>query len=379
MKKKLLSIISMLLVVTTLCTSLFACKPHVCKFNQRVVKDELLVAEANYEHADVYKSSCECGKVSDSETFQSGALLKHGVGTKADMLKDKKILMVGCSYTYYGNVVIRTDRLVGDIEARSNDEGYFYHFCRLHGADVNVVDWCYGGHGYRNIFSEKCEADRECNGVNHLANLTDYNYDYVVLQDVNWGSNNSKYIGDKNYVEYVKNLMQKFKDANPNVKFLFSFQPAIIFQGAKLYAWRDMVKPLEEEGLIVVDWGTLIYDIWTGAVSVPDSKYEYDKQSFIVSNSKEDGYHQNMLAGYLTTLMLYCTITGETAVGQPYEFASDYTLNIEFYPTTYKKKYYKYIKETNFDEIIQDAAEMNSLQQLVDQYVRTQQYTKYCN
>ena len=166
--------------------------------------------------------------------------------------------------------------------------------------------------------------------------------------------------------------MQKFKDANPNVKFYFSFQPAIIFQGAKTYAWRDMIEPLEKEGLIVVDWGTLIYDIWTGAVNVPNSKYTYNKESFIVSNSKEDGYHQNILSGYLTTLMLYCTITGETAVGQPFEFASYNTY-------LYKTQHYKYITETNFDVIMGDAEEMRNLQILVDDYIRTQHYIKYCN
>ncbi len=374
MKKKLLGLVSMLLVVCTLFSTLAGCHKHEFK---RIVKDGLKVADATYDHATIYKMSCECGEVSD-ETFQTGSLLKHEVGAKADMLKDKRILMVGCSYTYYGNVVIDINRLIGDIEQRRNDKGYFYQFCKLQGAEVNVTNWCYGGHGYYNIFNEKCEADRVCKGVNHLANLTDYNYDYVVLQDIGWGED--KYPGDEAYVEYVKNLMQKFKDANPDVKFLYSFQPAIIFQGdSGRYFWRDMIKPLEEEGLIVADWGTLIYDIWTGAAKVPNSKYTYNKESFIVSNSKEDGYHQNMLAGYLTALMLYCTITGETAVGQPFEFASDGDLHTLFNTAYYKYEHYKYIKETNFDLIMKDAEEMRNIQILADEYVRTQQYTKYCN
>ena len=375
MKKKLLSIVSMLLVVCTLFSTLAGCHKH--QF-ERIVKEELKVADATYEHANIYKKSCECGEVSD-ETFQSGSLLKYEVGSKADMLDGKKILMVGCSYTYYGNVVIKNNNTDCNIEERSNDPGYFYQFCKLQGADVNVVDWCYGSHGYRNLFSEKCERAGACKGRNHLADLTDKNYDYVVLQDIGWGS---KYPGDEEYVEYVKNILKIFKDANPNVKFLFSFQPAIIFQAdneSKGYFWGDMIKPLEEEGLIVVDWGTLIYDIWTGAVKVPNSKYTYNKQSFIVSNDTTDGYHQNMLAGYLTALMLYCTITGETAVGQPFEFASDRDVHAMFNTVAYKYEHYKYIKETNFDVIMKDAEEMRNIQILVDQYVRTQQYTKYFN
>lgn len=373
MKKRFLGIVSTLLVVCTLFSTLTGCHKH--QF-ERIVKEELKVAEANYEHGDIYKMSCDCGEISE-QTFQAGKTLKYEVGSKTEALNGKKILMVGCSYTYFGNVVIRTDRTIGSLELRSNDKGYFYQLCKLKGADVNVVDWCYGGHGYRNIFGTNCDAYRNCQGFNHLADLTDYNYDYVVLQDIGWGS---KYPGDEGYVEYVKNLMQKFKDANPDVKFYFSFQPAIIFQGAEKYSWRDMVKPLEEEGLIVVDWGTLCYDIWTGAVKVPNSKYTYNKQSFIVSQSKEDGYHQNMLAGYLTTIMLYCTITGETTVGQPFEFATDTNIEmIHFNTAQYKFDYYKHIKETNFDLILKDAEEINNLQVLADEYIRTQQYTKYCN
>ena len=377
MKKRLLSIVSMLLVVSTLFTSLFACKPHVCKFNKRIVKDELFVAEANYEHANLYKLSCECGKVSDSETFQVGKTLKYDVGTKSDALDGKKILMVGCSYTYYGHVVLKTGNEHQTLnEKRLNDKGYFYYMCKESGADVSVTDWCFGGHGFKDFFEDACSANRGCDGFNHYAQLTDKYYDYVVLQDIDWGN---KYIGDENYVKYFKDIMKIFQDANPNVKIYLSFQAAIIFQATGKYQWRDTIKTLEKEGLIVVDWGTLCYDIWTGAAQVPNSKYTYDKQSFIVSNNKEDGYHQNMLAGYLTTLMLYCTITGETAIGQPFKFASNPELNLAFHPMTYRSEHYRYIRETNFDLIIEDEEEMYNLQVLADEYIRTQQYTKYCN
>ena len=377
MKKRLFSIVSILLVACTLLSSLFACKPHECKFNQRIVKDELFVSEANYEHANLYKLSCECGNVSDTETFQVGKTLKYDVGTKSDALNGKTILMVGCSYTYYGHVVMKTGREYTQLnEKRLNDKGYFYYMCKESGADVSVTDWCFGGHGLEDLFGDACKADRGCDGFNHYAQLTDKYYDYIVLQDIGWGN---AYMGDKGYVEYFKGVMKIFQDANPNVKIYLSFQPAIIFQGSEKYQWRDTVKTLEQAGLIVVDWGTLVYDIWTGAVEVPNSKYTYDKQSFIVSNDKEDGYHQNMLAGYLTTLMLYCTITGETAVGQPFKFATNPDLNTAFHPLTFKSEHYRYIRETNFDLIIEDDEEMRNLQVLADEYIRTQQYTKYCN
>ena len=52
MKKKLLSIVSMLLVVCSLFSTLAGCHKHEFK---RVVKEELKVADATYEHADIYK------------------------------------------------------------------------------------------------------------------------------------------------------------------------------------------------------------------------------------------------------------------------------------------------------------------------------------
>jgi len=369
----------MLLVVSTLFTSLFACKPHECKFNKRVVKDELFVAEANYEHAEVYKLSCECGKVSDSETFQVGKTLKYEVGTKSDALNGKKILFVGNSFTYYGNVVMRTGREHQTLnDKRLNDKGYFYYMCKESGADVSVTDWCFGGHSFKDFFGDACRANRGCDGFNHYAQLTDKYYDIVVLQDTSWSA--EEQAENPDYFEYVKGIFQIFKDANPNVKIFFFLQPAVVTKIAGDYHWKSVAKRIDNEtDVTVVDWGTLVYDIWSGTAKVPNSKYTYNKQSFIVSNDKSDGYHQNMLAGYLTTLMLYCTITGETAIGQPFKFASDPTLNLEFHPMTFKGQYYNYIKETNFDLIIEDEEEMHNLQVLADEYIRTQQYTKYCN
>ncbi len=377
MKKKLLGIVSMLLVVCSLFSTLFGCAPHEHEF-KRVVRDDLKVADATYDHATLYKMSCDCGEISD-KTFQTGKTLKYDVGANADMLKDKKVLFIGNSYTYYGNVVIRTGREYKKLdENRLNDKGYFYYMCKQSGADVSVTDWCYGGHAFKDFFGDACRADRGCDGYNHYAELTDKNYDIVVLQDSAW--TDEEKAENPDYVEYVKGIFKIFQDANPNVKIFFFFQPAIIFQEGT-YHWKGYVQQIEEEtDAIVVDWGTLVYDIWTGAAKVPNSKYTYNKESFIVSNSKSDGYHQNMLAGYLTTLMLYCAITGETAVGQPFKFATDTLLDSSNFNTAFfKYDYYKYIKETNFDVILKDEEEMRNIQILADEYIRTQQYTKYCD
>ena len=60
MKKKFLSIVSILLVVCSLFSTLAGCHKHEFK---RTIKDELKVADATYEHATIYKMSCDCGEV----------------------------------------------------------------------------------------------------------------------------------------------------------------------------------------------------------------------------------------------------------------------------------------------------------------------------
>jgi hypothetical protein len=67
--------------------------------------------------------------------------------------------------------------------------------------------------------------------------------------------------------------------------------------------------------------------------------------------------------------MVYCAITGESAVGQPYGFADDRTIHPEFDMETYKTKYYVYEPFTNFVDIYRSESDMNGLQQLIDRYL----------
>ena len=76
-----------------------------------------------------------------------------------------------------------------------------------------------------------------------------------------------------------------------------------------------------------------------------------------------------MLCGYLNALMIYCAITGESAVGQPWEFTNDSSLHPKMDWERAKALHYSYNSTTNFIEVFQSEADMHGLQQLADQYL----------
>jgi hypothetical protein len=91
-----------------------------------------------------------------------------------------------------------------------------------------------------------------------------------------------------------------------------------------------------------------------------------------------DGYHPNLLSGYINALMTYCVITGETAVGQPTNlengletgYAEQYKLS------NYIANFYKN-RKTNFDKILASESEMLAIQKLVDRYIEMNAYLYY--
>jgi hypothetical protein len=76
-----------------------------------------------------------------------------------------------------------------------------------------------------------------------------------------------------------------------------------------------------------------------------------------------------MLAGYITTLMAYCAVTGEGAVGQPYGFCNDVRVNAKFSFANYVKSYYTAEITTNFPEVFASEGDMRGIQELIDRYI----------
>ncbi len=274
-------------------------------------------------------------------------------------LDGKKVLFVGSSFTYHGYTVFRKSRTILNIETRRDDMGYFYQLAKTNGAEPAVTNWTWGGHSLRDTFAEKCTANRECKGLEHLAHFTDYDYDYVFLQESGPLSLTNP--------DGVISTAEKFKAVNPDVKIFVLVPSSGYFNGED---GTECLSKIEETGITVVNWGKLVVDIANGNVEVPGAKEAYNKNSFIVSLSEDDGYHQNLLTGYIISLMAYCAVTGESAVGQDYAFCSDTSINSTFNFDTYKQEYYVYDNATtNFPQIFASESDMKGIQQLADKYL----------
>ena len=138
------------------------------------------------------------------------------------------------------------------------------------------------------------------------------------------------------------------------------------------------LKTVEEKGVTIVNWGKIAYDVYKGNVEVPGSKLTYTRNSFVISKSASDGHHQNMLAGYITALMTWCAVTGDSAVGQEYRFAGDPTVNAAFDFEKYRSSYYTYGNvSTNFDKALKSKTEVTGFQKLIDKYLAEKEYRNY--
>ena len=170
-------------------------------------------------------------------------------------------------------------------------------------------------------------------------------------------------------------MMNFFKQGNPNTKFLMLVQARAHNDHAidiTKYAWLSQLDDIENKGVTIVDWGKVAYDLYSGAVTLQGKDVlSFNKNSFVVAASESDGFHPNLLAGYVATLMAYCAITGESAVGQPYKFCSTARSFSSFIKNQYK------VGETNFDKIFASQETMTALQQMIDEYYAAKAFRNY--
>lgn len=280
-------------------------------------------------------------------------------------LNGKKILIIGNSYVYYGKSVISKGTSVTDQASRSNDKGFFYQLCRENGYEVSVTNWTFGGHGLYDFCANPC-SQSGCNGIMHQKFLTDPVFDYVLISP--GGGDKS----EKNIAETFGELIDFFTAANPNVRIV-----CLGNLGAHGYSSFGTVEPgiytyykeLEKKGVIIADWGGLVNGIIDGEYKVEGAKQPYSKKTFIV----KDGFHPNPLAGYITTLMAYCAITGDSPIGQEYKFCFDKTVNAKFDMEDFISDYYVN-GNTNFLDVFKSESDMAGIQKLVDEYLKAKPY-----
>ena len=172
-------------------------------------------------------------------------------------------------------------------------------------------------------------------------------------------------MGERTGVD-VQKLVEPFKKANPDVKVIFHVHQLAYTRD---YKWLEKVKLLKDEGVTVVDWGGMLHGILQGTQTVPGTEQTFNENSFVISQSEGDGYHPNLLVGYVTALMTYCAITGEKAEGQTWQFPNSPVMG-ENAIKAYRTSYYTYNKETNFDTVLLSETEMLGFQKLIDQYMQ---------
>lgn len=166
--------------------------------------------------------------------------------------------------------------------------------------------------------------------------------------------------------------MDMFRAENPDVKFLFVIHSRyyLTADGVINESVPSISDEVEALGVTVVNWGRMVYDIVNGRVTVPGGKETYNKNSFIISKSASDGYHPNLLTGYITALMVHSAITGADTVGQDYSFCGNTAVNKAFDFTRYVKNYYTYDgATTNFPEIFASPEDMRGIQMLAGEYL----------
>ena len=273
-----------------------------------------------------------------SQFAKNGGVLPQNTALAQTVSLDgAKAIFIGNSYIYYGNCVIYGNETQSDI-------GYFHQICKANGDDVTVYDYTFGGKDAKWIYD------------NHLINTTEEfrnSIDYVFI---------SESIRNTSDVVERVNLVG---DLFPNAKKKIFLNHASSAQGNEAQVVSGL-KALAAEGYLIANWGSLVYDVWRGALKVPNATCSYDKNSFIVN--KEDTHHQNLLSGYITSQMAYCVVSGASALGQDYSFCGDSGINLRFGFEKFKQDFYN-PNSTNFDKIFNSPADMQGLQALMDQYI----------
>ncbi|MBQ4135555.1 MAG: hypothetical protein IJD73_00615 [Clostridia bacterium] len=260
----------------------------------------------------------------------------------------KRIAFVGNSFTFYGKCV--------NVNAFDGlDDGYFYQLARSLGDDVTVTNFTWGGASFwhkgsgfaQRMLYEKMKELHPAyyNNPEGLPVEDFYRQDAVVLQQS----------GDR--------IKETYEDARL-IMSLFAPETVFGFYITTYDAFHDFEPSFEaaerirDGGGVYIPLGHMVNDIIKGNAMVKDSKFEYNKNSFIVCK-EGDGFHPNTLTGYLTALTVYYAFTERDITDAAYDFACGLD----------KEKHYT-LGETNHGEILCSDKELRSLKEQVMLYCR---------
>ena len=258
-------------------------------------------------------------------------------------LNKKRVMFVGNSFTCWDSCVNSQN------SGKSGDNGYFFQVAKSFGDNVLVTNYTFPNYylsasndgAYERMLAEH---PYYYNNPNNKSMDPFYKQDYVILQQ--YGSNISSTLTD------ARKIMALFP---PETKFCFYVTTNDVEKNRT--SNLGAAKLLRDRyDVIYLPVGHIAYDLWQHTVTIPDTKLQYSRNTFIVARTSSDGFHPNFLTGYITALMIYCAITGNSAVGADWSFVStsmrDYILDT-----------------SNFDKVLASETDMLGIQKLIDEYI----------
>ena len=316
----------------------------------------LTLDASNFQHG-LNGNKCGNNLVNGSTEVVYNAVYAEGSPEPADPLKGKKFIVIANSMVYYGGFVQKGNQ-------GQEDPGMFYKLMKALGHEVTVIDCTQGGHHLYDYTAAGCKTSgSDCTvGEDLLKGLDLASFDYVILSES--GDNNSNFVPD------VRAVYKRFSDVNPNVKKIYINHIYSVYKNHTRIL--DELKTLHDtDGFTIINCGRLAYDIYTGAVKVPGGSLTYSDRYTFCNHTSSDTYHPNPLMGYIMTQMVCCALTGASADYPDYaalvkgcRFAAGSTSYNDYY-----NKYYTTAAALPFMTVLDNAAEMRGIQQLIPAYI----------
>ncbi len=271
----------------------------------------------------------------------------------------KKAIFIGNSFIYYGGCVYtaktwRQDETEAiNYAKRSDDRAYFYLICKQYGINISVTDATHGGRILADFTSAGDGAEYPTAGIDLLGGYDLDSYTDIFISEA--GRNN------KNFIRDLEAVMSRF--TSPDARFYYLVHNYTVSQ--KHNEITSAFPCLRQKSVTIIPWGELVYDIWVGNAEIENAECIYNKNSFIVKQSKRDGFHENPLCGYITAQMCFTAMTGIGAVGTDLSFCSDV---IDF--DKYILNHYGFESSTtNFPDILA-SKDMIQIQKYCDEYLK---------
>lgn len=270
----------------------------------------------------------------------------------------KKAIFIGNSFIYYGGCVYTGKTWKQDetqsinYTARQDDRAYFYQICKQYGVDVSVTDATHGGRVLADFTPAGDGKKYPTAGIDLLGGYDLSSYTDVFISEAGYDT--------PTFLDDIKAVMSRF--TNPDVKFYYLIHNYTAF--AKHMNLYNAFPALCEMGVKIIPWGELVLDLWVGDAEIVDAECKYNKNSFIVNQSKIDGYHENPLSGYITAQMSFTAMTGISAEKTDLSFCSE-VLNFEQYIAAH---YGFEGSTTNFPEILA-SRDMVQIKKYCDSYL----------